>query len=57
MKRDEQNAGHDGNIDNASTGASSSFKYKASILGKIVDNANNPKRSKKKKSCAFKVFK
>ena len=55
FKRDEQNVGDNVNIDNVSTYASSSFKYKASILGKIVDNANNSKRSKKN-SRAFKVF-
>ena len=43
FKTDEQNVG-DGNIYNVSTDTSSFFKYKASILGKIVDNANNPKR-------------
>ena len=44
FKRDEQNVGNDGNIDNVNTNESPSFKYKASILGKIVDNGNNPKR-------------
>ena len=44
FKRDEQNAGDDGNIDNVNKNESSCFKYKASIFGKIVDNANNPKR-------------
>ena len=57
FKRVEQNVGDNGNIDNVNTNASSSFKYKASILGKIVDNDNNPKRSKQKKNRAFKVFK
>ena len=42
FKRDEQNIGDVGNIDNVTTVASSSFKQKARILGKIVDNGNNP---------------
>ena len=57
FKRDEFPMNNDGNHLNVALNNSSSFKYKASLLGKATDADGNDKSLKKyKNSCSTEIF-
>ena len=57
LKRDESPMNNDANPLNCASNNSSSFKYKANLLGKATDADGNDRSLKKhKNSCSTKIF-